>query len=91
MADPRESYQSPLNSRYASPEMKYNFSEKKKFSEWRKLWVILARAQRELGVQHDGRDITEEQGRYPALPSSSFIILPHQYLSFSRGRGIGSL
>ena len=66
MSDPRESYQSPLNSRYASPEMKYNFSEKKKFSEWRKLWVILARAQRELGVQHDGRDITEEQGPYPA-------------------------
>ena len=75
MSDPRESYQSPLNSRYASPEMKYNFSEKKKFSEWRKLWVILARAQRELGVQHDGRDITEEQGRYPTLSSSSFIIL----------------
>ena len=76
MSDPRESYQSPLNSRYASPEMKYNFSEKKKFSEWRKLWVILARAQRELGVQHDGRDITEEQGPYPALPSSTFNILP---------------
>ena len=68
MSDPRESYQSPLNSRYASSEMKYNFSEKKKFSEWRKLWVILARAQRELGVQHDGRDITEEQGRYSVLP-----------------------
>ena len=61
MADPRESYQSPLNSRYASTEMKYNFSEKKKFSEWRKLWVILAKAQKELGVQYDGRDITDEQ------------------------------
>ena len=62
MGDPRESYQSPLNSRYASVEMKYNFSEKKKFSEWRKLWVILAKAQKELGVQHDGRDIADEQG-----------------------------
>jgi len=49
-------YQSPLASRYASEEMAYNFSDQKKFSTWRKLWLILAKAEKELGI-----DITEEQ------------------------------
>lgn len=40
--DPYSSYSSPLTSRYASSEMKYNFSPRKKFSTWRKLWLYLA-------------------------------------------------
>lgn len=39
-------YRSPLVSRYASPEMAYNFSEFKKFTTWRKLWLILAKCQK---------------------------------------------
>lgn len=35
-------YRSALSTRYASKEMKYNFSDMKKFSTWRKLWVFLA-------------------------------------------------
>lgn len=38
-------YRSPLSTRYASTEMKYNFSDMKKFSTWRKLWVYLAKAE----------------------------------------------
>ncbi|XP_031567109.1 adenylosuccinate lyase-like [Actinia tenebrosa] len=49
-------YRSPLTSRYASPEMAYNFSEDKKFSTWRTLWLYLAKAEKELGL-----DTTEEQ------------------------------
>ncbi|XP_033729876.1 adenylosuccinate lyase-like [Pecten maximus] len=49
-------YRSPLVSRYASPEMAYNFSEMKKFSTWRRLWTWLATAEHNLGL-----DITEEQ------------------------------
>lgn len=49
-------YESPLNSRYASKEMKYIFSQEKKFKTWRKLWVILAKSQKELGL-----NITDEQ------------------------------
>ncbi|KAI9011162.1 L-Aspartase-like protein [Gaertneriomyces semiglobifer] len=49
-------YQSPLTSRYASPEMAYNFSDDKKFSTWRKLWLSLARAEKQLGL----KDITDE-------------------------------
>lgn len=52
----RDSYLTPLNSRYASKEMSYVFSEEKKFRTWRKLWVALAESESELGL-----DITEEQ------------------------------
>jgi len=43
-------YHSPLSSRYASDEMQYIFSENKKFSTWRRLWVALARAEMTLGL-----------------------------------------
>ena len=49
-------YQSPLSERYASKEMQYIFSPDKKFKTWRKLWIALAEAERELGLP-----ITEEQ------------------------------
>ena len=43
-------YQSPLCERYASNEMQFIFSSRKKFSTWRRLWVALARAEQELGL-----------------------------------------
>ena len=39
-------YRTPLVSRYASPEMAYNFSEMKKFTTWRQLWTWLAKAEK---------------------------------------------
>lgn len=39
-------YRSPLVSRYASAEMAYNFSERKKFGTWRRLWLYLAQAEK---------------------------------------------
>ena len=45
-----------------SLEMKSNFSDQKKFSTWRQLWVWLAKAERQLGVKTDGdHEISEEQ------------------------------
>lgn len=41
-----ETYVSPLSTRYASTEMKYNFSDRKKFYTWRTLWIFLAQAQK---------------------------------------------
>jgi adenylosuccinate lyase len=52
----RNTYTSPFGSRYASSAMKRIFSDDAKFSTWRKLWVALAEAERELGI-----DISEEQ------------------------------
>ena len=52
----KSTYESPLNSRYASKEMQYIFSPDKKFSTWRKLWIALAESEKELGL-----DLTDEQ------------------------------
>ncbi len=52
----KDTYESPLNSRYAGEEMKYLFSPDHKFKTWRKLWIALAKAEKKLGLP-----ITEEQ------------------------------
>ena len=43
--NPYCNYRSPLSTRYASKDMQYNFSEQKKFSTWRRLWINLAKAE----------------------------------------------
>jgi adenylosuccinate lyase len=45
-----ELYQNPLAERYASKEMLGIFSAQQKFSTWRKLWLVLAESQKELGL-----------------------------------------
>ncbi|OPX42487.1 adenylosuccinate lyase [Ruminiclostridium hungatei] len=43
-------YESPFNARYASSEMQQIFSPDMKFRTWRKLWIALAEAEKELGL-----------------------------------------
>ena len=49
-------YESPLIARYASAEIAANFSDFKKFSTWRLLWLYLAKCEKQLGLK-----ITDEQ------------------------------
>lgn len=49
-------YENPLCTRYASERMRYIFSPQKKFSTWRKLWLALAKAEKECGLYN----ITDE-------------------------------
>lgn len=49
-------YENPLIKRYASRDMAEVFSDDSKFRTWRKLWIALAEAEKELGLP-----ITEEQ------------------------------
>ena len=52
----KDRYESPLCERYASARMQYIFSPDFKFTSWRKMWLYLAEAEKELGL-----DITDEQ------------------------------
>lgn len=49
-------YENPLITRYTSREMAHIFSSDVKFSTWRRLWVALAEAEKELGLP-----VTDEQ------------------------------
>jgi len=50
------SYKNPLEERYSSEEMLFNFSHNNKFRTWRKLWIALAEIEKDLGL-----DITDGQ------------------------------
>ena len=52
----KDKYISPLSTRYASDEMQQIFSQNFKFRTWRRLWIALARAEKQLGL-----GITDEQ------------------------------
>ncbi|WP_437206871.1 adenylosuccinate lyase [Planctomicrobium sp. SH664] len=52
-------YQNPLNTRYASQEMSRIWSAQTKHSTWRKLWVALAEAEQELGLEISDAQLAE--------------------------------
>ena len=54
--DEHAGYHSPLSGRYASPQMQEIWSARRKIGTWRRLWLALAEAEQELGL-----DITDEQ------------------------------
>ncbi len=54
-----DSYRSPLETRYASPQLRAIWSPQRKYSTWRRLWLALAEAQHELGLNISRRQIDE--------------------------------
>lgn len=56
MTQNHDKYISAFSTRYASNEMQHLFSDDKKFKTWRALWIALAKAEKEAGL-----DITDEQ------------------------------
>lgn len=54
-----DSWASPLGSRYASKEMLNLFSPRTRASTWRKLWIWLAEAEKELGLDISDQAISQ--------------------------------
>ncbi len=59
MSEQYTSYESPLNSRYASAAMQEVFSPDRKFKTWRRLWIALAKAEKKLGLNISQEQIDE--------------------------------
>src|SRR6187401_1620007 len=59
--DPKyQTYESPLAARNASKEMLRLFSPQYKFGLWRRLWLELARCERELGLSRISTDALKQ-------------------------------
>lgn len=52
-------YESPLVSRYASPEMSELFGERTRIRTWRRLWLALAKAEHRAGIRVTSRQIKQ--------------------------------
>ena len=55
----RTAYENPLVSRYASAEMSYIWSPDRKYRLWRRLWLALAEAERDLGLSITKKQLVE--------------------------------
>lgn len=71
-------YRSPLVSRYASAEMGFNFSERKKFGTWRRLWLYLAQAEKVTAGRGCGAAAGPGRGE---LPRGSALADPTRFPS----------
>lgn len=59
-------WQHPLATRYAGPEMLALWSDQRRISAWRRLWLALAEAQHELGL-------TSDDGATPRITPSQLL------------------
>ncbi|KAF1984731.1 putative adenylosuccinate lyase Ade13 [Aulographum hederae CBS 113979] len=67
-------YQTPLNSRYASQEMKHLFSARNRFSTWRQLWLWLAEAEKELGLEGISDEALAQMKEHVKIEDEEFAV-----------------
>ncbi|CAO2655991.1 Nn.00g047940.m01.CDS01 [Neocucurbitaria sp. VM-36] len=69
-----DSYQTSLTGRYCSPEMSQLFSQRSRHSTWRKLWLYLAEAEKELGIETISEDALKEMREHLMVSDQDFEI-----------------
>jgi len=72
-------YESPLGTRYAGPSMRSLFSPRRRILEWRRLWIALARAQRELGLPIDAAQIGQLEERLEEIDFERAAMYEHKF------------
>jgi len=68
MADHNETYQNPLIHRYATTEMARIFSDQRRYTTWRRLWIALAKASRKAGANISGEQIAAMEAVLEDVP-----------------------
>ncbi|KAL1898187.1 adenylosuccinase ade13 [Sporothrix stenoceras] len=69
-----DTYKTPLDSRYSSAEMKQLFSARSRHSVWRKLWLLLAEAEKEVGVEGITDEALEQMRAHVTLTDEDFAV-----------------
>lgn len=69
-----DSYQTSLTGRYCSPEMSQLFSQRSRHSTWRKLWLYLAEAEKELGIETISDEALKQMREHLMVTDSDFEI-----------------
>lgn len=67
-------YSTPLSARYASKEMLYLFSNRSRASTWRQLWLWLAEAEKELGIDQITDEALDQMRANLVVSDASFKI-----------------
>lgn len=67
-------YSTPLSARYASKEMLYLFSSRSRASTWRQLWLWLAEAERELGIDQITGEALDQMKANLTVSDASFKV-----------------
>ena len=58
-----DNYQNPLISRYSSQQMSELWGDRRKFEAWRRLWIALAEAESEMGLDVSSEQIEQMRGQ----------------------------
>ena len=69
-----DSYQTSLTGRYCSPEMAQLFSQRSRHSTWRKLWLFLAEAEKELGIETISEEALKQMREHLMVTDEDFEI-----------------
>lgn len=67
-------YSTPLSARYASTEMLYLFSNRSRASTWRQLWLWLAEAEKELGIDQITEDALDQMRANTNMSDAAFKV-----------------
>lgn len=67
-----DAYQTSLTGRYCSKEMSQLFSQRSRHSTWRKLWLYLAEAEKELGIEAVSDEALKEMRDHLVVTDEDF-------------------
>ncbi|PKS08423.1 hypothetical protein jhhlp_005134 [Lomentospora prolificans] len=71
---PFDTYQTSLTTRYCSKEMAQLYSQRSRHSQWRKLWLLLAESERELGIETITPEALEEMRQHLEVTDEDFEV-----------------
>ena len=72
-------YENPLVARYASADMSFLFSPHKKFSTWRRLWLALAEAEQQLGLEISDAQLDAMRGSLEDLDLEAAAVYERKF------------